>query len=95
MPPQQSKSSRRSSRVTTQLDLNKTTTSICIVENIIMTAITTTTTTETGRRQSIKNLDASTSLKLASSISKVSTTRRRGSNASSTSGEIQICVKFG
>ena len=46
MPPQQTSisasSSRRSSKVT-QLDINKTTTSICIVENIIMTAITTTT----------------------------------------------------
>ena len=59
------------------------------IDNVIMTAISTNSTSSltlnSGRRSS-KNLDASSSLHLATSIQKA-THRRRGSNASSTAGK--------
>ena len=88
MPPQQS-NRQSNSRMT--LDLNKTTTTIISsrVDNIIMNAISSTTTAITsnsGRRSSIKNLDAGTSLMIAANIKKAAS-RRRGSNCSSNAGK--------
>ena len=88
MPPQQS-NRQSNSRMT--LNLNKTTTTIISgrVDNIIMNAISSTTTSinsSSGRRSSIKNLDAGTSLMIAANIKKA-TSRRRGSNCSSNAGK--------
>ena len=84
MPPQQS-NRQSNSRMT--LNLNKTTTTIISgrVDNIIMNAISSTT-SNSGRRSSIKNIDAGTSLMIAANIKKVSS-RRRGSNCSSNAGK--------
>ena len=91
MPPQQS-NRQSNSRMT--LDLNKTTTTIISgrVDNIIMSApfyipsTTTAITSNSGRRSSIKNLDAGTSLMIAANIKKAAS-RRRGSNCSSNAGK--------
>ena len=94
MPPQQS-NRQSNSRMT--LDLNKTTTTIISgrADNIIMNAkpfylssTTTEITSSSGRRSSIKNLDAGTSLMIAANIKKAAN-RRRGSNCSSNSGKHQ------
>ena len=59
---------------------------VSTIDNIIMTAISTNSTSSLTGRRSSKNLDATSSLHLASSIQKA-TLRRRGSNASSTAGK--------
>ena len=97
MPPQQS-NRQSNSRMT--LDLNKTTTTIISgrLDNIIMSApfyipsTTTAITSNSGRRSSIKNLDAGTSLMIAANIKKAAS-RRRGSNCSSNAGKHKR-VKF-